>query len=249
MKELLSCTMDIGEQMLVAGAEVYRVEDSIKRMCHALGAERVDVFIITSSMIVTVFDAEGHPFTQTRRIMSIGTDIERLHRLNELSRHICAGHLALEEIRAEYDAVMQTKSYPFWLTSLSYAVIAASFTLFFGGTPIDSLVSAVVGVILRFVVLLTDKTLMNKIFARLAATFLACSLAHISVRLGWIGNIDKVIIGNIMTLIPGVGLTNALRDLFTGDSVAGLLRLIEAVLTALAIAAGYFLFACTLGGV
>ncbi len=248
MKELLSCTMDIGEQMLVAGAEVYRVEDSIKRMCQALGAARVDVFIITSSMIVTVFDAEGHPFTQTRRITSIGTDIERLHRLNELSRHICAGHLPLEEIRAEYNSVMQTKSYPFWVSCLSYAVIAASFTLFFGGTPIDALVSAVVGVILRFVVLLTDKTLMNKIFARLAATFLACSLAHISVRLGWIGTIDKVIIGNIMTLIPGVGLTNALRDLFTGDSVAGLLRLIEAVLTALAIAAGYFLFACTLGG-
>ena len=48
-------------------------------------------------------------------------------------------------------------------------------------------------------------------------------------------------IGIIMTLIPGIGLTNALRDLFTGDSIAGLLRSIEAALTALAIAAGYFL--------
>ena len=101
---------------------------------------------------------------------------------------------------------------------------------------------------MKFVVTLSDKTLMNKIFSRLAATFLACALAFASVKLGWIANIDKVIIGNIMLLIPGVGLTNALRDLFTGDSVAGLLRLIEAVLTALAIAAGYFLFVCTLGG-
>ena len=48
---------------------------------------------------------------------------------------------------------------------------------------------------------------------------------------------------NIMTLIPGIGLTNALRDLFTGDSIAGLLRSIEAVLTALAIAAGFYLVA------
>ena len=59
---------------------------------------------------------------------------------------------------------------------------------------------------------------------------------------------DKLIIGNIMTLIPGIGLTNALRDLFTGDSIAGLLRSIEAVLTAFAIAAGYFLV-IVLGGV
>ena len=56
-------------------------------------------------------------------------------------------------------------------------------------------------------------------------------------------HVDKVIIGNIMTLIPGIGLTNAIRDLFTGDSIAGLLRSIEAVLTALSIAAGYYLVA------
>ena len=59
---------------------------------------------------------------------------------------------------------------------------------------------------------------------------------------------DKVIIGNIMLLIPGVGLTNALRDLLVGDNIAGLIRLIEAVIMALAIAAGYFLFVFLVGG-
>ena len=73
-------------------------------------------------------------------------------------------------------------------------------------------------------------------------------MAFLSVKIGWIADVDKVIIGNIMSLIPGIGLTNALRDLFTGDSIAGLLRSIEAVLTALAIAAGYFLVT-VLGGV
>ena len=248
MKELLRSTLDIGEQMLVSGAEIYRVEDSLNRMCRALGAKRVDVFIITSSMIVTVYDAEDHPFTQTRRITSTGTDIERLHRLNELSRQICTQHLTIDQIREKYDEIMKTEAYPLWFSYLSYAVIAASFTLFFGGGAVEAAISAVVGALLKFVVTVTDVTLMNRIFSRLAATFLACALAHVSVKLGWVSTIDKIIIGNIMTLIPGVGLTNALRDLFVGDSVAGLLRLIEALLTALAIAAGYFLFACTLGG-
>jgi uncharacterized membrane protein YjjP (DUF1212 family) len=75
----------------------------------------------------------------------------------------------------------------------------------------------------------------------------ATALAFGAVKLGWISSVDKIIIGNIMTLIPGIGLTVALRDLFTGDSIAGLLRTIEAILTALAIAAGYFLVAA-LGG-
>lgn len=247
MKELLNCTLDIAEQMLICGAEIWRVEDSVKRMCHSMGAHRVDVFIITSSMIATVYDAEGHPFTQTRRIMGIGTDIERLHRLNGLSRRICERKMRVGEIRAEYNEILSQRSYPFWAECLSYAVIAASFTLFFGGTWVESAISFFVGLLMRFVVFFVDKTLMNKIFARFISTYLACSLAFVSIKIGWIMTIDKVMIGNIMTLIPGVGLTNALRDLFTGDSIAGLLRLIEAVLTALAIAAGYFLFACTLG--
>ena len=45
-----------------------------------------------------------------------------------------------------------------------------------------------------------------------------------------------------MTLIPGVNFTNSLRDLFTGDSMTGVLRFIESLLTALAIALGYVVF-------
>ena len=72
-------------------------------------------------------------------------------------------------------------------------------------------------------------------------------MAFVAVKIGWISSVDMIIIGNIMSLIPGIGLTNALRDLFTGDSISGLLRLIEAALIALSIAAGYFLVAF-LGG-
>ena len=46
MKKKVKCAMDIGEQMLISGAEVHRVEDSIQRICYALGAVRADIFII-----------------------------------------------------------------------------------------------------------------------------------------------------------------------------------------------------------
>ena len=249
MKEALICAMDIGEQMLVCGAEIHRVEDSIERMCYALGAKRIDVFIITSSMVVTVHNANGDAYTQTRRVLNIGTDIEKLHRLNELSREICRGDLSVEEIRVKFDAVMQSKSYPFWSECVAYAAIAGAFTLFFGGNWIESIVSLIVGAVVRFVVLLADKSAMNKIFAKFLCCFAATAMAFIAVHLGIIQTVDMIVIGNIMTLIPGIGLTNALRDLFTGDSISGLLRSIEAVLIALAISAGYFLCAYIAGGV
>ena len=76
MEKILTNVMNIGEQMLISGAEVHRVEDSVRRMCCALGAKRIDIFIITSSMVATVYTQEGEIFTQTRRITAMGTDLE-----------------------------------------------------------------------------------------------------------------------------------------------------------------------------
>ena len=248
MKEALNCVMDIGEQMLICGAEIHRVEDSIERMCCAMGAKRTDVFIITSNMTVTVYDNDSEPYTLTRRVFNTGTNIEKLHRLNELSREICRDTLSVDVIRKKFYAISQTKAYPFWLECVAYAAIAGAFTVFFGGNLTESVVSLAVGAIVRFVVLLADKSAMNKIFAKFLCCFVATALAFLATKLSIIQSVDMIIIGNIMTLIPGVGLTNALRDLFIGDSISGLLRLIEVVLIALAISAGYFLCAFLMGG-
>ena len=249
MQKLLSCVMDIGEQMLICGAEVHRVEDSIERMCKSFGAKRTDVFSITSSMLVTVSMENGEKFTQTRRIRGIGTDMERLHSLNELSRRICQETLSLEEIQKEFRKCMKEKKYPTWIICLSYGLIAGAFTAFFGGTLMDILLSPIIGLVISLITYFADKMDINRIFVKFVCSFFVTAFAFGFLRIGWISNVDMVIIGNIMVLIPGVGLTNALRDLFVGDSIAGLLRTIEAILIALAIAAGYFLFVWMMGGV
>lgn len=247
MESLLKCAMDIGEQMLVSGAEVHRVEESISRMCRAFGAVRTDAFIITSSIVVTVYTADGRSYTQTRRITSSSSDFERLHALNKLSRKICQETLTEQEIREELAAVAKCRTYPFWLECLCYAIIAAAFTVFFGGGLVEMAVSFVVGAIVRLGILFSDTILTNKIFSKFFSAATATLCAFLAVKLGVVTSVDKIIIGNIMSLIPGIGLTNALRDLFIGDSIAGLLRSIEALLIALAIAAGYFLVA-VIGG-
>ena len=59
---------------------------------------------------------------------------------------------------------------------------------------------------------------------------------------------DKIMIGDIMLLIPGLLLVNAIKEMFNRDIVTGLYRLIEAVLVALAIAGGYALAFLVMGG-
>ena len=247
MEKLLDSVMDIGEQMLINGGEVHKVEDSIKRIFSAYGTKRTDVFIITSSIVVTIH-TDDKAYTQTRRITETSTDYEKLHKLNELSRSICKHKYSDNEIKKQLAEIAKSKKYPLWLEFICYAVIAGAFTLFFGGGITESAVSFIIGALVRFVILLCDKTVKNKIFCKFVSAFIATSLAFIALRLDFIATVDKVIIGNIMTLIPGIGLTTALKDLLVGDSIAGLLRTIEACITALAIAAGYFAVAFITGG-
>lgn len=247
MQELLNAVCDIGEQMLISGAEVHRVEDSVVRMCTAVGAARADVFIITSSMIVTVYTEEKGTYTQTRRIIGTGTDMEKLHRLNDLCRRICENGMSAAEIRDGYNKAVSVKAYPLWLEFAAYALIGGAFAVFFGGNAAEGITAAVIGAVLRLVCLLSDTIGAGRIFGRFICSFTASALAYLSFKLSVVPQVDNVIIGNIMVLIPGIGLTNALRDLFVGDSIAGLLRIIEAVLIALAIAAGHFLFITLMG--
>ena len=248
MKSVLNFALDIGEKMLKSGGEVNRVEDSVSRIAASLGASRTDIFIITSHMTATVFDSNGISYTQTRRIKGGSTNIEKLHRLNDLSRRICGGELNLTEAQAELRKIDETANYPTPVTILAQAVIAGFFTLFFGGDLRDAMWAFLIGGVLRVVTILLERIKANNIFSKFLCSALSTAFALILVKCKAVDTIDNIMIGNIMALIPGVGFTNAMRDLFMGDSISGVLRTIEAVLLALAIAAGYFSVIYVSGG-
>ena len=249
MRELFDLAMDIGEQMLLCGAEVGRVEESVALMCRAFGAEKTEVFSITSNLTATFYEPGGDFYTQTRRIRPsrTGTDYEKLHILNALSRDICGGGLTAEQIRERLGAAENRKKYPLWAEYLCCCAIAGAFTLFFGGGFAEAGVSLLIGLLVRFCLTFAEKLFSNRIFTRFSVTAAASLLAFAAMDAGLIPTPDKVMIGNIMTLIPGIGLTSALRDLFTGDSISGALRSIEAVLIALGIAGGYIAVAVIRG--
>ena len=248
-EQLLSIALDIGEQMLISGAEVGRVETAIRYICTAYGCRRTDVFTITSSIVLSVEDAEGVHGTQTRRITGTKTDLTRLHRLNDLSRRVCADKPDYDTVRAELNTIHEARAYPLWLEVLASGLIGCAFAVFFGGSFYDGLIATVLGCGLRLTTWLLQKAAMNAIFTNVVAAFLLSLSAILLTRCGLGHDANKIIIGNIMLLIPGIALTNSLRDMISGDIMTGLLRFLDAVLVAAAIAAGYILAAQLLGGV
>ena len=238
--KLLQNVLDISEEMLVAGAEVNRVEDSIERMLSAYDCpfDRVNAFITTTNIQVTFEDPKGDIITQIRRVKRSDTNFDRLDYLNDLSRYICSEKPDLETMRSKYLEVMSRPNNPNWVRYLSGVMAAGGFTVFFGGSLFDGVISACVSILINFLLGYFKKFNINQM-AIIFMTSIISGVASILLCSLGLANLDKVLIGEIMLMIPGIAMTNAVRDMLIGDIATGLLRLANALLLAGAIALGF----------
>ena len=234
--------------MLVCGAEVERVEDSIERMCYAYGCDRVNAFIITSNIQVTFEDPRGNIITQIRRLKRNDTNFDRLDYLNDLSRYICANKPDLETLVQKYEAVMNRKQLPIWLQYFGAVLVASGFAVFFGGNFADAIASGVLGIVITLITRILAKIEENQMAKLFISSVIAGFLAIILVAVGIGSNVDKIMIGGIMLLIPGIAMTNSVRDLLIGDVVTGMIRFVNSLLMAAAIACGFALPLILIGG-
>lgn len=239
MNRFLSSIMDIGELLLMHGAEVGRVEDTIRRLCGAYGFVRSDVFTITSSIVVTAMFPDGSTLTQTRRIRERDTDLGKVEKVNALSRRICASPIGLEDFQRELSRLNQAKKPPVWLDLVMYMMISASLSVFFGGTWMDGLAASLSGIVLFAMISGSAALKLNGIIQSMVCSAVTAISVLLLVRSGIGAHPDKITIGNIMLVIPGIQLTNSLRDMISGDMISGLLNMSEALLKAIAVAMGF----------
>lgn len=238
-EERLELVLDIAEQMVMSGAEVARTEYSIRRICKSFGALRTEALSITTSLIVTVYYGEYSSVTQTRRVDKFAYNMDRLEKMNELSREICDKKLGIEEGRKKFAELMREKYYSFQVQVLFFMLIAFTFTLFFGGSAKDAAVSAFIAILFKYIDEFARKLEINKFIPIVASSLLGGLFAIMAVRAGVADSVEMVSIGDVMLLIPGIMLTNSLRDMFGGDTITGGIRFIEATLVAVMIALGF----------
>lgn len=239
-EQLLTDALDVGEGLLTRGAEVSRVEDTITRILKSGGADRVDVFTITSSIVVTCRFGD-QILTQTRRVRDAVYNMTALTDLNSLSREICSGTLTHTDIAARLRAIAAAPACSFGRSILFYGLTSFVFSLFFGGSLLDAVLSGAIGMLIRLMLYGLRILQVPGIATTLLCSIVGGFIAHGLMGLGVPCAADKISIGDIMLLVPGIGMTNAIRDMFTGDTISGLLRFSEALLLSLALAWGFAL--------
>lgn len=237
--EILDSAARIGRAMLESGAEIYRVEDSLARIVNAYGIGRGEVFAIPNYIHINLRDADGVSHTRmTRASTTKPTDMQRLNALNTLCRRICDEKPTAAEIRVEIEKIDSLPQYSLWAQMLATAVGSGAFSAFFGGSLSDALCAAFCGLVLGALLCYMASRDTNLFFKSIVGSALAALIAVIETWLGLGSNIDMIVIGTLMCLVPGIMITNFMRDIITGDWVAGITKLAEALLIAAGIALG-----------
>ncbi len=245
--KILCLALDIGENILLCGGEINRVENTIERICKAYDAEHIEVFTINSLIVAAIRLSDGSYSNQMRRMGQAGKDLYHLEKFNALSRRVCSERTPVDEALELVIKTKEKKAYPTIFSILGAFFATSAFTIFFGGSFLDALASGIIGIIISFI----DQhspSYINKIASTVICSFIGGALAHLAIFVGLGNSVDYIMIGIIMILIPGITFGYALRDLLFGDLLSGLLKLVEAILLAAMIALGFSLPIILMGG-
>ncbi|QQE81365.1 threonine/serine exporter family protein [Alicyclobacillus sp. SO9] len=224
-----------GKIMLQNGAETYRVEDTMTRVAETCGL-RTHSYVTPTAII---FSIDTFDSTKLVRITERSVDLRKVVEVNGISRDFCSGKIDVADALKSLEQVDASHhKYPVWLQISAAALASACFLIMFNGKLTDSLPALVSGGIGFTVFLFTHRILRIRFFAEFFAA-VAIGIVSISfVSLGFGSSLDKIIIGSVMPLVPGLQITNAVRDLMAGHLVAGTSKGIEALLTAFAVGGG-----------
>lgn len=235
---LTDLTAQLGYELAVSGAETFRVEETMQRVLRAYGVES-QVYSIPNCIMVSLEAANGKPLMVMKRIGYHGNDLDAVERLSALSRRLCAETPEVD-VAAQWleETVANRRSYGIALSYLGHFLVAAGFCPVFGGTPRDCLWAGALGLIIGLVTRILDRLEVNPFFSTIAAAFAAAIPAYLGAALGVVDSPDAAIIGALMLLVPGLLITNSMRDIIYGDTNSGINRIVQVLLSALAIAMG-----------
>lgn len=235
---LLDMSTDLGYELAMAGAETFRVEESISRCLAAYGVD-AEVFAIPNYLVVSIITEDGQPITRMRRIGHHGNDLDAVEKFSGLSRAYCNRKPDPKEGLKWLDLVRSQRE--FYSTPMQYVgnfVGAFGYGLFFGGNFWDGLCAGLCGLLVGFVNSSLDKRKANQFFRTIASSYLMALLAYALGAAGIASSSDAVSIGALMLLVPGLLFTNAMRDIIYGDTNSGVNRIVQVFLVAVALALG-----------
>lgn len=236
--EIMEVCLLAGKVMLQSGAETYRVEDTMMRMAASFGIKETNSYVTPTGIIFSA-DSNGPTKTKLIRISERSTDLKKVAMVNNISRKISSGHIQLLEAHnqlKEIDSLNMT--FPFGIQVIAASIASGCFLIMFNGNWNDFIPAIISGGLGYLSFVSFHRFVPIRFFSEILAAFVIGLLSLLFVKIGVGHELDKIVIGSVMPLVPGLLITNAIRDLMAGHLVSGLSKGAEALLTSFAIGCG-----------
>ena len=265
-RRALELVTRIGEVLLKNGGEIFRVQQTMQLVAKAYGIPGFQVYVLANGLFVSMQEegrtitrpvesgeaagqehlfgqehlaSQAHLASQVRYVPLSSVHLGRVAAVNNLSREIVAQKYTVEESSRKIEQIDKLPFTSNAVQTLMSGLGAGAFCILIGGSLLDSAAAFLSGLVLWIFVLFLTARGANKIMVNILASALVTAMGVLFFHLFSFGDsMDMIVIGSIVPLLPGVPLTNSIRDYLNGDYLSGTIRMIDAVLVACCIALG-----------
>lgn len=237
-EKIVAVIIAIGTMFLEAGAEVYRVEETMNRLGRAVPGVDDCVSYVTVTGVMCSIVTSGQTVTRIARAGNGSRNLAVINAINQLSRQSEQRHYDAAELEEALDRIKKLPAFSNRTKALFAAIGSAGFALFFKGTPIEIVASFLIGWLIQAISQYLGSISLNMFFVNALAAFATAFMAEWFHYFYSGARVNVVVISVLMLLVPGLTLTNALRDTMMGEYLSGVARTTEALLIAVSIALG-----------
>lgn len=227
-----------GDLLLKSGAEIHRVDETMRRIACAYRMEHVNTFVLSNGIFFTSEEEKEQYRVRIRHLPLSGARLDRIDAVNALSREIEMGLYTPLEARERLKRIAASPQKPGWHQVTAAGIGSGAFCFLFGGDLLDSLAAATAGCLLYCYILNLVNGRLSKIASNVSGGALVMALTLLFYRLGFGHHLDLMTTGALLPLIPGVAFTNSIRDFADEDYISGSVRLIDTLIVIFSIALG-----------
>ncbi|MEP7143856.1 MAG: threonine/serine exporter family protein [Ferruginibacter sp.] len=237
-KELGSLLLDVGVYLLSSGASCSRIRITMRRL-----ATRYEylahISIAPKSISLTLNDGyDNSIFSGMRSTPAQGVNFKTISGISRLSWDAIENKLSIPQVRDELNRLLALPHYPRLIILLFVGLAGSGFCFTFGGKVPEMIITFGATFCGLFVRQEATRYKFNPFICVYMASLVASLFAGAFAKAGVNINFEHAFATSVLFLIPGVPLINCFTDLIDGNILNGLVKGINAIMVALAIALG-----------
>jgi len=238
--EVGSILLDVGAALMSSGASTHRTRLTLERLASGLGF-RIELLITQRALMVTVIDSDQeHFFSSLKRTSPHKINFKMVSGISRMSWHVFDGEWTQEQITTELRRLKKLPHYPQWLVLTTVGVAGAAFCHIFGGGLIDMSVAFTATFSGLFVRHWSTLKKFNPYVCVFFAALTASLIAGFAEFFNLGNHPDAAFSTSVLFLVPGVPLINSVTDMMDGNIQNGIVRMVNGLIIAFAIAMGVF---------